>query len=215
MTRDLRQRLRSGLRWGEGESGRMAELDPFDLFSQWFADAKAAESTDPTAMALATAGTDGRPSVRMVLLKKADPLGFVFYTNLESPKARQLQENPRAALCFHWPRLERQVRVEGVIRRVSDEEADAYFASRPRLSQLGAWASRQSTPMDGRFALEQAVAAAALRFSIGAVPRPPYWSGYRVVPDEIEFWQQRPFRHHDRQRFVRGVEGWTKQWLFP
>lgn len=193
----------------------MVELDPFDLFSRWFTEAKAAESSDPTAMALATAGADGRPTVRMVLLKKADPLGFVFYTNLESPKARQLRENPRAALCLHWARLERQVRIEGPIVPVSDEEADAYFASRPRLSQLGAWASRQSAPMSGRFALEQAVAAAALRFAIGAVPRPSHWSGFRLVPDQIEFWQQRPFRHHDRQRFTRTADGWTQQWLFP
>lgn len=193
----------------------MVELDPFDLFSRWFTEAKAAESSDPTAMALATAGADGRPTVRMVLLKKADPLGFVFYTNLESPKARQLRENPRAALCLHWARLERQVRIEGPIVPVSDEEADAYFASRPRLSQLGAWASCQSAPMSGRFALEQAVAAAALRFAIGAVPRPSHWSGFRLVPDQIEFWQQRPFRHHDRQRFARTADGWTQQWLFP
>lgn len=193
----------------------MAELDPFDLFQQWFAAAKAAETSDATAMALATAGADGRPSVRMVLLKKADATGFVFYTNLESPKARQLRENPRAALCLHWAKLERQVRVEGRIEPVSEEEADAYFASRPRLSQLGAWASRQSAPMKDRFTLEQAVACAALRFGIGVVPRPPHWSGYRVIPDQIEFWQQRPFRHHDRQLFIRGSEGWSKQWLFP
>lgn len=193
----------------------MAEFDPFDLFHQWFSAAKAAESSDPTAMALATAGADGRPAVRMVLLKKADRSGFVFYTNLESPKARQLRENPQAALCLHWARLERQVRAEGRIEPVSDEEADAYFASRPRLSQLGAWASRQSAPMKDRFTLEQAVAATALRFGIGAVPRPPHWSGYRLVPDQIEFWQQRPFRHHDRQLFTRSSEGWSKQWLFP
>jgi pyridoxamine 5'-phosphate oxidase len=193
----------------------MAEADPFHLFSQWFAAAQAAETSDPTAMALATAGGNGRPSVRMVLLKKADPSGFVFYTNLESPKARQLQENPHAALCLHWAKLERQVRVEGRIEPVSNEEADAYFASRPRLSQLGAWASRQSSPMKDRFTLEQAVSATALRFGIGAVPRPPNWSGYRLVPDQIEFWQQRPFRHHDRQLFTRGPEGWSKQWLFP
>jgi pyridoxamine 5'-phosphate oxidase len=193
----------------------MAEVDPFDLFNQWFAAAQAAETSDPTAMALATAGADGRPSVRMVLLKKADSRGFVFYTNLESPKAKQLRENPRAALCLHWPRLERQVRIDGAVKAVSDEEADAYFGSRPWLSQIGAWASRQSTPMKDRFSLEQAVAATALRFNIGAVPRPPHWSGYRVVPDEMEFWQQRPFRHHDRQLFTRGPDGWSRQWLFP
>jgi pyridoxamine 5'-phosphate oxidase len=151
----------------------------------------------------------------MVLLKHADERGFVFYTNLESPKAADLRNNPRAALCFHWPVLERQVRVEGRVGPVSDAEADAYFATRPRLSQLGAWASRQTQPIAGRFVLEQAVASAALRFHVGAVPRPPYWSGYRVTPEVIEFWHQRPFRHHDRQRFTREGEGWRHEWLFP
>ena len=166
-------------------------------------------------MALATADTGGRPAVRMVLLKHADERGFVFYTNLESPKAADLRNNPRAALCFHWPVLERQVRIDGRVGPVSDAEADAYFATRPRLSQLGAWASRQTQPIAGRFVLEQTVAAAALRFPLGAVPRPPYWSGYRVTPEVIEFWHQRPFRHHDRQRFTREGEGWRHEWLFP
>ena len=193
----------------------MATKDPFQYFGEWFADAKSAEKSDATAMSLATADASGNPSVRMVLLKHADESGFVFYTNLESPKAEQLKARPRAALCFHWPVLERQVRVEGAVEAVTAEEADAYFSTRPRLSQLGAWASRQSRPIAGRFVLEQAVAAVAMRFPVGAVPRPPYWSGYRVVPDMIEFWQQRPFRHHDRERFVREGGAWRHEWLFP
>jgi len=194
----------------------MPATDPFALFQEWFAAAKAAEVSDPTAMALATADNAGRPSVRMVLLKSAGPRGFVFYTNLESPKCADLRGNPRAALCLHWPKLERQVRIDGPVTPVSDDEADAYFATRPRLSQLGAWASRQSQPMAGRFELEQAVVAAGLRFHVGAVPRPPHWSGWRVEPDRMEFWHQRPFRHHDRQLFVHGAGGeWHVQWLFP
>jgi pyridoxamine 5'-phosphate oxidase len=193
----------------------MPELDPIARFNEWFAAARAGESSDPTAMALATAGADGAPSVRMVLLKHADQRGFVFYTNLESPKCADLRANPRAALCFHWAKLERQVRVDGRVESVSDAEADAYFATRPRLSQLGAWASRQSQPIAGRFVLEQAVAAVALKFPFGTVPRPPYWSGWRVVPEKIEFWHQRPFRHHDRERFIRGASGWRAEWLFP
>lgn len=151
----------------------------------------------------------------MVLLKAAGPDGIVFYTNLDSPKAHDLRSNPRAALCLHWARSERQVRIEGRTELVTDAEADAYFATRPWLSQLGAWASRQSEPMKDRFELEQAVAAATLRFNIGRVPRPPHWSGFRVVPDHFEFWHQRPFRHHDRQVFVREDTGWRHQWLFP
>ena len=189
--------------------------DPIAFFQEWFADARDREKSDPTAMSLATADRQGRPAVRMVLLKHADERGFVFYTNLESPKAADLRYNPRAALCFHWPVLERQVRIDGRVGPVSDAEADAYFATRPRLSQLGAWASRQTQPIAGRFVLEQAVAATALRFPLGAVPRPPYWSGYRVTPEVIEFWHQRPFRHHDRQRFTREGEGWRHEWLFP
>jgi pyridoxamine 5'-phosphate oxidase len=193
----------------------MPVLDPIAFFQEWFADARDREKSDPTAMSLATADLQGRPAVRMVLLKHVDEHGFVFYTNLESPKAADLRNNPRAALCFHWAILERQVRIEGRVGPVSDAEADAYFATRPRLSQLGAWASRQTRPIAGRFVLEQAVAAVALRFPLGAVPRPPYWSGYRVVPEVIEFWHQRPFRHHDRQRFTREGAGWRHEWLFP
>jgi pyridoxamine 5'-phosphate oxidase len=193
----------------------MPAQDPIAFFQEWFADARAREKNDPTAMSLATADPSGRPAVRMVLLKHVDERGFVFYTNLESPKATDLRNNPRAALCFHWAVLERQVRVEGRVGPVSDAEADAYFATRPRLSQLGAWASRQTQPIAGRFVLEQAVAAVALRFPLGAVPRPPYWSGFRVTPEVIEFWHQRPFRHHDRQRFTREGDGWRHEWLFP
>lgn len=193
----------------------MSTTDPFSLFATWFSDAEANEPHDHTACALATADAAGRPSVRMVLLKAHGPRGFVFYTNLESPKAADLLANPHAALCFHWPKLERQVRVEGKVERVEATEADAYFATRPRLSQLGAWASRQSQPMSGRFALAPAVAAAAARFPLGAVPRPPHWSGFRLVPDRIEFWVQRPFRHHDREHFVREGETWRHEWLFP
>lgn len=193
----------------------MAMTDPFALFDEWFADARRRETSDPTAMALATTDEAGRPSVRMVLLKRADNAGFVFYTNLNSPKSASLRANPRAALCFHWPVSERQVRIEGPVKPVSAPEADAYFATRERLSQLGAWASRQSSPMAGRFELERAVAAAAMQYPVGAVPRPPFWSGWRVVPERIEFWHARPFRHHDRQLFVREGEGWRMQWLFP
>jgi pyridoxamine 5'-phosphate oxidase len=193
----------------------MAEKNPFQMFQDWFAEAKASEKDDPTAMALATCDAEGRPAVRMVLLKAADERGFVFYTNLDSPKAQQLKAHPRAALCLHWAQLERQVRVEGAVVPVGAEEADAYFASRPRLSQLGAWASKQTQPIAGRWVLEQAVAAVALRYPLGAVPRPPNWSGYRVVPDQIEFWHQRPFRHHDRQRFTLKDGAWQHEWLFP
>ena len=193
----------------------MTDSDPIALFQAWFAAARATEPDDATAMALATADAAGRPAVRMVLLKHADARGFVFYTNLDSPKSTDLRANPRAALCFHWAKLERQVRIEGAVGPVSEAEGDAYFATRPRLSQLGAWASKQSQPMAGRFELEQAVAAMALRFGVGAVPRPPRWSGWRVVPERIEFWQQRAFRHHDRQLFTHGPAGWRAQWLYP
>lgn len=193
----------------------MAAFDPIVRFQEWFAEARAAEPHDPTAMSVATVGAEGRPSVRMVLLKHVDERGFVFYTNLRSPKSVALQRNPFAALCFHWPKLERQVRIDGRVEPVTDAEADKYFATRPRLSQLGAWASRQSLPMAGRFELEREVALAAARFAISAVPRPPHWSGWRVVPDQIEFWHQRAFRHHDRQRYTREGASWREEWLFP
>lgn len=193
----------------------MADPSPFALFDEWFAAAKASEPFDPTAMAVATADSAGRPSVRMVLLKHVDERGFVFYTNLESPKSRDLRSNPRAELCLHWPKLERQVRIHGPVEPVAAAEADAYFASRPRMSQLGAWASQQSQPIAGRFILERAVAAAGLQFPIGAVPRPPFWSGWRVIPERMEFWHARLFRHHDRQVFTREGDAWRMQWLFP
>jgi pyridoxamine 5'-phosphate oxidase len=189
--------------------------DPIALFAEWQEAARGAESHDPTAMALATTDATGNPSVRMVLLKQADARGFVFYTNLESPKSNHLRRLPRAALCLHWPALERQVRIEGRVEPVSAEEADRYFASRPRLSQLGAWASKQSRPLAGSFELEAAVAAVALRYPLGPVPRPPHWSGWRVVPDRIEFWQQYAFRLHDRQSYALENGQWTVSRLFP
>lgn len=189
--------------------------DPLRLFQEWFAEARDREKSDATAMALATADAAGRPAVRMVLLKHADARGFVFYTNLASPKAEALRANPRAELCFHWPVLERQVRIFGNVEPVADAEADTYFATRPRLSQLGAWASHQSKPMNGRYELEQAVARETVRHGVGAVLRPPFWSGFRVVPEQIEFWHQKPFRHHDRQRFTRVNGAWHHEWLFP
>jgi len=188
---------------------------PVEQFTTWLDEAARSGEPEPTAMALATTDAQGNPSVRMVLLKHADSRGFVFYTNLESPKAADLAANPKAALCFYWNRTGRQVRISGRTERVSDAEADAYFATRPRLSQLGAWASKQSRPMKGYYDLEQACAAFALRYPFGAVPRPPFWSGYRVVPDRIEFWLQKPFRRHERIIHVREDGGWSEQWLYP
>jgi len=189
--------------------------DPIVQFTALLEEATRSGEPEPTAMALATTDASGAPAVRMVLLKHVDARGFVFYTNLESPKAADLAANPRAALCFYWNLIGRQVRISGLTERVSDAEADAYFATRPRLSQLGAWASKQSRPMRGYYDLEQACAAFALRFHIGAVPRPPFWSGYRVVPDRIEFWKLKPFRRHERVLHVRENGQWSEQWLYP
>ncbi len=189
--------------------------DPFADFARWFADAQKNETNDPDAMTLATANADGAPSARMVLLKGYDQAGFVFYTNLGSRKAKEIRENPRAALCFHWKSLRRQVRIEGALVPVDDAEADAYFASRPRVSQLGAWASKQSQPLQGRFELEARVAKTIARFGVDSVPRPPFWSGYRLVPEVFEFWEDRPFRLHMRFVYRRSAEGWVVEELYP
>jgi pyridoxamine 5'-phosphate oxidase len=189
--------------------------DPIELFKSWFAEATRSEPADPNAVALATADAEGRPSVRMVLLKDADAKGFVFYTNLESRKGLELRANPRAALCFHWKSLDRQVRVEGRIEAVADAEADGYFASRDRASQIGAWASSQSRPLESRFALERRLAEFTAKFHVGTVPRPPFWSGFRLVPEAIEFWQERPFRLHDRTVYHRDGPVWSVRKLYP
>lgn len=192
-----------------------AGADPIVQFGEWFAIAARAGLPEPTAMAVATASADGMPNVRMLLLKGYDPRGFVFYTNLGSPKAAELAANPRAALCFYWNQIGRQVRVAGPVEPVTAAEADTYFATRPRLSQIGAWASHQSLPMADAFELERNCAAVALRFGVGAVPRPPGWSGYRVVPATIEFWHEKPFRLHERVRFTRAGRAWRSQRIFP
>jgi pyridoxamine 5'-phosphate oxidase len=189
--------------------------DPFQLFDDWFAEARASEINDPEAMALATASADGRPSVRMVLLKGHGVDGFVFYTNEQSAKADQLRENPRAALLFHWKSLRRQVRIEGTIERISAAEADAYFATRARDSQLGAWASDQSRPLDSRETFEARFEEVKRRFEGADVPRPPHWGGYRVVPERIEFWTDRPYRLHERRLFTRAGADWTEGLLYP
>jgi pyridoxamine 5'-phosphate oxidase len=191
--------------------------NPFALFSAWLAEAGASEPNDPDAVALATVAADGMPSVRMVLLKGFDETGFVFFTNLESRKGEQLRANPKAALCFHWKSLQRSVRVEGLVAPVSSAEADAYFATRPRSSRIGAWASKQSRPLASRFELERRIAEYTARFGLGEVPRPPFWSGFRVAPLRIEFWKNGAFRLHDRLVFRRVdlTEGWMIERLFP
>jgi len=189
--------------------------DPFRLFDEWFAEARESEINDPGAMALATADAAGRPSVRMVLLKGHGPEGFVFYTNEHSAKGGELAENPRAALLFHWKSLRRQVRIEGPVERVAEEEADAYFATRARDSQLGAWASDQSRPLDSRATFEQRFEEVEARFEGTDVPRPPHWRGYRVVPERIEFWMDRPYRLHERRLFTRDGERWSEGLLYP
>jgi pyridoxamine 5'-phosphate oxidase len=190
--------------------------DPFALFDDWFAEARESEPNDPEAMALATADTAGDPTVRMVLLKAHGPAGFTFYTNLGSEKGQQLQENPSAALLFHWKSLRRQVRIEGEVERVSDEEADAYFATRSRDSQLGAWASDQSRPLDSRAQFEARYEEMKQRFDGAEVPRPPYWGGFRLVPRIFEFWQDRAHRLHERRVFLaQDGGGWDQGLLYP
>jgi pyridoxamine 5'-phosphate oxidase len=189
--------------------------DPFSLFDEWLAEARTKELNDPEAMALATTNTAGQPSVRMVLLKGHGPEGFVFYTNDDSRKGGELAANPRAALLFHWKSLRRQVRVEGAVERVPDTDADAYFASRARDSQLGAWASDQSRPLDARETFEQRFDEMSTRFERKYVARPPHWGGYRVVPAQIEFWSDRPHRLHERRLFVRERTKWTEGLLYP
>jgi pyridoxamine 5'-phosphate oxidase len=194
-----------------------AREEPFRLFEEWFQAAKAKEPNDPNAMALATADADGLPDVRMVLLKGVDARGFVFFTNTESDKGLQLADNAQAALLFHWKSLRRQVRVRGTVEPVTAQEADAYFASRARDSQIGAWASDQSRSVPGPLALEKRIAEFGLKFGVAAVPRPPHWSGYRVLPLSVEFWRDRPFRLHDRLQFRREtLDGaWARARLFP
>lgn len=189
--------------------------DPFALFDLWLTEARASEPNDPEAMALATVDARGQPAVRMVLLKGHGPDGFVFYTNRGSRKGSDLAVSPRAALLFHWKSLRRQVRVEGAVSAVTDAEADAYFATRARDSQLGAWASDQSRPLDSRDTFEARFAAEAQRFEGGAVPRPPYWSGFRVAPERIEFWNDRAHRLHERRLFLPDGDGWSESLLYP
>ncbi|MGH6859094.1 MAG: pyridoxamine 5'-phosphate oxidase [Phyllobacterium sp.] len=190
---------------------------PLALFETWLADAVKTEPNDPNAVALATVDADGLPDVRMVLLKGFDRQGFVFYTNFESRKGVEILGSMKAAMCFHWKTLRRQVRIRGPVEIVSDAEADAYYATRPRGSRIGAWASRQSRPLESRFALEKAVAEYTARHAVGEIPRPQYWSGFRIVPTSIEFWHDRPFRLHDRVVFKRDTpEGdWDKTRLYP
>ena len=190
--------------------------DPFALFDEWFAEARAAEVNDPEAMALATADSVGNPTVRMVLLKGHSPDGFVFYSNEESEKGRELSENPSAALLFHWKSLRRQVRIEGEVERIAAEQADEYFATRSRDSQLGAWASQQSRPLESREVFEARYEEMKRRFEDQEVPRPPHWGGYRVVPLCIEFWQDRPHRLHERTMFLAQDDGtWVSWLLYP
>ncbi|MDA9399625.1 pyridoxamine 5'-phosphate oxidase [Bradyrhizobium sp. CCBAU 45389] len=191
--------------------------EPFALFEAWLNEAIKSEPNDPNAMALATVDPDGLPDVRMVLMKGFDTEGFVFYSHIASQKGRELAANPKAALLFHWKSLRRQVRIRGNVTPVTDAEADAYFATRPKQAQIGAWASKQSEALESRFAFEQAIAKVAARYVIGEVPRPPGWSGWRINPTRIEFWHDRPFRLHDRIEFRRDAAGqpWSKTRMYP
>ena len=198
--------------------------EPFALFADWFAEAQASEPNDPNAMALATVDADGLPDVRMVLMKGFDADGFVFYSHIASQKGQELAANPKAALLFHWKSLRRQVRVRGPVTPVTEAEADEYFASRPKQSQIGAWASKQSQPLESRFAFEQAIAMEAAKHLIGQVPRPAGWTGWRITPQRMEFWHDRPFRLHDRIEFRReptdassgaAQNSWSKVRLYP
>jgi pyridoxamine 5'-phosphate oxidase len=193
----------------------LGEADPLALFDEWLREALAREPNDANAMSLATVDADGLPDVRMVLLKEADARGFVFYSNVGSAKGRELAGNPKAALLFHWKSLRRQVRVRGAVTPVSAEEADAYWATRARPAQLGAWASDQSRPLPDRLAFEKKIAEFGLKFGLGRAPRPPHWSGWRVEPETIEFWRDRPFRLHERLQFQKAGEGWTTTRLYP
>ncbi len=210
------------IRSGEDDAARLTSSnfteaqDPFALFAEWLQLATSKEPNDPNAMALATVDETGMPDVRMVLLKGFDHSGFVFYTNLESAKGAELSAVPKAGLCFHWKSLRRQVRIRGDVAPVGAVEADEYFLSRARMSRIGAWASQQSRPLEGRFALEKAIASYTARFAAGPIPRPPHWSGFRIAPMEIEFWRDGAFRLHDRVRFTReATGGWSRTTLFP
>ena len=191
--------------------------EPFGLFAVWFAEAVKSAPNDPNAMALATVDPDGLPDVRMVLLKGFDTAGFVFYSHTDSAKGRELAATPKAGLLFHWKSLRRQVRIRGTVSRVTDAEADAYFATRPKQAQIGAWASKQSQPLESRMAFEKAIALNTAKYAIGEVPRPPGWSGWRIAPQAFEFWHDRPFRLHDRITFTRAAPDaeWSKTRLYP
>ena len=189
--------------------------NPIALFQSWFQQAIDARIQEPSAMSVATVDIQGQPDARMMLLKGVDERGFVLYTNLASAKAKAVMQNPFVALCFYWAGIGKQVRVRGRVTIVPNEEADAYFATRPRLSQISAWASKQSQSMHSYFELESQVAKTALRFGLAKIPRPPFWSGFRVVPERIEFWVQKPFRRHQRIVYERTLDGWHKRWLYP